>query len=240
MGLIETPPDGRPLADAYARWRTSALGRTTDRLQHELLLDMLGGVQGLDVLDVGCGDGVLATALAMRGALVTGLDADPRMLDAAGIRAAEEAVHVRLALGQAEALPFPDASFDRVVATTVLCFVPQAQSAISEMARVLRPGGRLVIGELGRWNVWAARRRIQAWRGNPVWAAAHFRTAGDLRRLVHAAGLTARETRGATFYPPSGVAASLLAGIDPWLGRLTTCGAAFIALVAEKPNTTTP
>lgn len=232
--------DSGCMTGAYARWRSKPLGRITDQLQQRLLLEVIGSVRGLEVLDVGCGDGVLATALAMRGAQVTGLDADSRMLAAAQVRAIKETASLRLVLGQAEVLPFPDACFDCVVATAVLCFVSHAHTAVSEMARVLRPGGQLVIGELGRWNTWAARRRIQAWLGNPVWAAAHFRTATDLRRLVQAEGLTVGQMRGATFYPPSGVAASIFAGIDPWWGSHTTCGAAFIVLSADKPGTVSP
>lgn len=95
------------LTDAYARWRSRPLGRITDDLQQRLLLEVIGGVEGLDVLDAGCGDGALATALATRGAQVTGLDADPQMLAAAQARAAKEAASLRLVLGQVEELNRP-------------------------------------------------------------------------------------------------------------------------------------
>jgi len=65
------------------------------------------------------------------------------------------------------------------------------------MARVLKPGGLLVIGELGRWSLWAAHRRIRGWLGNPTWRAVMFRTTKDLRSLAHAAGLDVAEVRGA-------------------------------------------
>jgi hypothetical protein len=102
------------------------------------------------------------------------------------------------------------------------------------MARVLKPGGRVVIGELGRWSLWAAHRRIRGWFGHPTWRAATFRTAAELRGLARAAGLDVVEMRGAVHYPPCGVAARLLAPIDPWLGRQTTLGSAFIAMSATK------
>ena len=103
------------------------------------------------------------------------------------------------------------------------------------MARVLKPGGRLVIGELGRWSWWAAHRRIRGWLGDRTWRAAMFRTAKELRRLVNAAGLNVAEIRGAVQYPPCGFAARLLAPVDPWLGQQTTLGAAFIAVSAIRP-----
>jgi ubiquinone/menaquinone biosynthesis C-methylase UbiE len=68
---------------------------------------------------------------------------------------------VILQQGRAEQLPFEDASFDLVIAVTVLGFVPDAQRAVGEMARVLVPGGRVVLGELGRYSVRAAERRVR-------------------------------------------------------------------------------
>lgn len=230
--------DGGPVADlpeSYRSWRRSYLGRITDALEERLILDLLGPVNGLIVLDLGCGDGKMASRLARHGAQVTGLDADPLMLAAAHRRAKAERVELILVRGSVETPPFPDASFDRIVAVTVLCFVREADRAIAEMARLLRPGGRLVIGELGRRSLWAAIRRFRGWFGTATWQAARFRTAEELRALLEAHGLAVREVRGSVFYPPWGFAARLLAGVDPWLGRRTTVGAAFIAVSASKP-----
>lgn len=219
----------------YARWRSSRLGQITDALERQLLFELLGAVAGKRLLDVGCGDGALASEFARRGAIVTGLDAAPEMVAAARRRSEIEVTRLHLVAGRAERLPFGDAAFDCVLAVTVLCFVREAEQAVSEMARVLKPGGRLVIGELGRWSLWAAYRRIRGWLGDPTWRAAMFRTATELRRLVDAAGLHVIEIRGAAHYPPCGIAARLLAPVDLWLGRRTTLGAAFITVSATKP-----
>ncbi|MDA8248578.1 MAG: class I SAM-dependent methyltransferase [Rhodospirillales bacterium] len=220
---------------AYANWRASTLGRLTDRLEDALLRDMLGDVAGRAVLDLGCGDGKLAVHLAAAGAHMVGLDADPTMLRAAASRAAAAGVSVQFATGRAEALPFMAGQFDLVVAGTVLCFVPDAEAAFREIARVLRPGGAVVIGELGRWSLWALRRRIRGWLGNRLWREAHFRTGGELRRLAAGAGLEVRALRGAVFYPPVAALAWAMAPLDPWLGRITGIGAAFLVLRAGKP-----
>lgn len=216
----------------YESWRATSLGAVTEALERRLVLDLMGDLAGAHVLDAGCGDGVLICAVASRGAVATGVDPDPAMLAAARARASKDGIKAAFLDGRVERLPFPDASFDVVAAITVLCFVSDAAGALREMARVLRPGGRLVLGELGRWSLWAAIRRLRGWLGAATWKAARFRTAGELRVLAEEAGLSVTAIRGAVFYPPVGILARVLAPLDAWLGRLTTVGAAFIAMSA--------
>jgi len=159
------------------------------------------------------------------------------MLAAARKRAKEHGTDVRFEIARAEALPFETASFDVVIAFTVLCFVEDAAAAVDEMVRVLKPGGRLIVGELGRYNTWAALRRIKGWLGSPVWRAARFRSAAELKQLAQETDLIDISVIGAIYYPPLGAAARLMAPIDPWLGRWTTAGAAFLVLVATNPAT---
>lgn len=195
----------------------------------------MGELAGRRFLDAGCGDGALVCVVAAHGAVATGVDPDPAMLAAARSRTAEAGLEATSLAGQVERLPFPDSSFDVVASVTVLCFVGDAAGALREMARVLRPGGRLVLGELGRWSSWAALRRVRGWLGSTTWQKARFRTPRELRALVRQAGLPVRAVRAAVYYPPSDLLARLLAPVDPWLGRRTSIGAAFIALGAVKP-----
>jgi len=234
--MSDKPADGTAsLPDAYRRWRASRLGRITDALEERLILELVGPPAGLRILDVGCGDAALAVALAQRGALVTGVDVDPHMLAAGRARAVvASGVAPELIRGDIQALPFADGSFDMVLAVTVLCFVDDAARAVREIGRVLCPGGRLVIGELGRWNLWAAKRRVSGWLGSRVWRSATFRTARALKGLVADAGLAVTAVRGAVYYPPSASMAAVLAHCDLWIGKRTTAGAAF--LVVEGSN----
>ena len=151
-------------------------------------------------------------------------------------RAARQGAEIAFEVAAAERLPFASDAFDVVVAITILCFVADPAPVFREIARVLCPGGRLVIGELGRWSYWAAARRIRAWCGSALWRRAKFRTQGELRSLAERAGLTVESIRGAIYYPRWRFAARLCAPWDSTLGRLTTAGAAFIAISASKPG----
>jgi ubiquinone biosynthesis O-methyltransferase len=208
---------------------------STERLESQLVRELVGDVGGRRVLDVGCGDGKFALELTKRGAVVTGIDASAAMIDAAKRRAAQHNVDITFRVGTAEQLPFSAERFDVVTAITILCFVDDAAPVFREIARVLRPGGRLVIGELGKWSSWAAARRIRAWLGSRLWRRGRFRTANELRGLAGQAGLVVESVRGAIYYPRWGFAARLLSSCDSALGRLSTFGAAFVALSAVKP-----
>jgi ubiquinone/menaquinone biosynthesis C-methylase UbiE len=229
-------PDLGP--EVYTKWRTSGIGAITEQLQRRLILTLLGEIRGLNVLDVGCGDGDFAVELWRRGATVTGIDALPEMVEAARARAKREGADISFLVGEAASIPFEPERFDVVVAVAILCFVSNAAPVFSEIARVLRPGGVLVIGELGRWSLWAAARRVRAWCGSQLWRRGRFRTASELWSLANGAGLMPGPVHGSIYYPRWRWAARLLAPYDAALSRLTTFGAAFLALTASKPATT--
>lgn len=98
-----------------------------------------------DVLDVACGTGNATIPAASTGARVTGLDLTSRMLEVARRRADDAGVDVDWIEGDAEELPFDDASFDVVMSAFGCMFAPRHEVVADELARVLRPGGRLAV-----------------------------------------------------------------------------------------------
>ncbi len=222
---------------AYAHWRESELGSITERLEQEAIFSQVPDLRGCNVLDAGCGDGTYAIEAARRGAIVTGLDCSLPMLVAARQREQQSSSNAGIpwCQGQVEALPFQDASFDLILAITVLCLGPSPNRVIGELARVLRPGGMLLLGELGRCSIWALVRRVRAWLGSEFWKQAHFWTSRELRLLLQDVGLGLKTIRGTVYYPPLATCARLARDYDRSLSILGGWGAAFLAVKAIKP-----
>lgn len=185
---------------AYRRW-FSPLGRRVDADEKAVVFALADLKPGDRVLDIGCGDGNYTGRAAERTGSAVGLDRDPAMLAAAAARH-RDVRGLDWIEGDATLVPFPDASFDVVLAITVLCFVRDRRAVIAEAHRVLRPGGRLVIGELGRFSWWAIERRLRGLAGNATWRAAHFFSPHELQELLRTAGCVDVVHRSAVFNPP--------------------------------------
>ncbi len=145
--------EGPEAARSYASWFETPLGRRVWADERRELRRLLRPAAKRRGLDAGAGDGRLAVELAAQGARVTALDLSASMLGLARQRARRADAPLETVQGDIETLPFPPATFHQVVVVTVLCFVPDARKALMELARVLKPGGSLVVGELGRWSL---------------------------------------------------------------------------------------
>ena len=100
---------------------------------------------GARVLDVACGSGNLAIPAARAGAVVTGVDIATNLLEQARARAEAEGLTIQFDEGDAEDLPYDDASFDEVVSMYGAMFAPRPELVASELVRVCRPGGRIAM-----------------------------------------------------------------------------------------------
>ena len=111
----------------------------------ELVVERARLQPGMRLLDVACGSGNAVFPAARAGATVVGIDLAARLLDAGRKKAADQGLAIDWREGDAEDLPFEDASFDRVVSTFGHMFAPRHQRTADEMARVCRPGGAIVV-----------------------------------------------------------------------------------------------
>src|SRR5690349_1276602 len=98
---------------------------------------------GERILDVGTGTGLAARRAAQRGADVVGIDLGAELIETARALAGREQLRIDFRVGDAEQLPFDDASVDGIVSTFGVMFVGRPQEAARELARVCRPGGRI-------------------------------------------------------------------------------------------------
>jgi SAM-dependent methyltransferase len=128
-----------------AAWSSAAFENLEPDIagMHDDLVGRLAPKAGERWLDVGCGPGAVALRAARAGAEVTGLDLAPGLIETARRRAAEEGLSIRFDVGDAEALPYGDAEFDIVSSSVGVIFAPDHRAAAAELARVVRPGGRL-------------------------------------------------------------------------------------------------
>ena len=125
-----------------------------ERAFKEALLERAGIEPGMRVLDVGCGTGTLAIWAKREcpDAVIDGLDGDPEILERARRKAAGAGVEIELTEGFSTELPWPDASFDRVLSSLLFHHLVRADKArtLTEINRVLRPGGELHVADLGK------------------------------------------------------------------------------------------
>ena len=119
------------------------------------------------VLEVGIGSGLNLPFYGNTVAEIIGLEPSPKLLDMANAAARKSQIPLRLIEGTAEAIPIDDRSIDAVVTTWTMCSIPEIQSALHEVRRVLRPGGRLLFVEHGR----APESSVRWWQDHltPAW-----------------------------------------------------------------------
>jgi ubiquinone/menaquinone biosynthesis C-methylase UbiE len=150
---------------------------------------------GKDVLEVGCGTGLVLERIASFAKSARGIDLSPGMLEKARARGLD------VSEASATALPFPDESFDVTCSFKVLAHVPDIEKALSEMARVTRPGG-MVLAEL--YNPWSMRGLLR--RFGPARVVGHQTKESDVyTRFDSPTQAKALTPRGCTFEGARGV-----------------------------------
>lgn len=187
---------------AFVRFMDDSHAQHAVQRYMDTLLEHLALSPGATVLDVGCGTGhdalVLAQTVGPQGRM-TGVDSSETMLQSARDRAAQSQLAIDFVAADATHLPFANASFDACLASRVLAHFHEPAQAITEMARVVRPGGRIVLAD-GDLDLIAVDIADRALARKIIHAACDQATQGwmgrQLRRLLSSAGVNIVRVEG--------------------------------------------
>lgn len=188
----------------YDAWYDTPRGRWIGETEFALLRRMLDARPGESVLDVGCGTGWFTRRFATLGLTVTGLDNDPERIAFARARHPGG----RYLVGDARALPFADAAFDRVVAVASLCFVADERQAMAEILRVARL--RYAVGWLHRQSLLYLHKA-----GRSAYRGAAWHTGAELRALFASLPARGPDLSSCVIFPDAGTPARLIERLWP-------------------------
>ena len=167
--------------EKYDQWFETPVGKLIRQYESELTAGMLSPAGGQTILDAGCGTGIFTLVLLSAGARVVGLELSFPMAHRAKRKLLEN--HFEIVQGDMTTLPFADGAFDKASSITALEFIKDARTAVGELFRVTRPGGRIVIATLNSLSPWARRREAAGKQGHPLFRHAIFRSPDQIRAL---------------------------------------------------------
>nr|MBN2278768.1 methyltransferase domain-containing protein [candidate division Zixibacteria bacterium] len=206
------------IAEEYDQWFDSPEGRAIFETELRCLRSVSPQFEGRWI-EIGVGTGRFAAALGMQ----EGIDPSAPMIEIAKRRG----IHVTP--GTAEQIPFPENAFDGILMALTLCFVNDAEKALSECRRVLCPSGRLLLGIIPSDSPWGREYIRKAGEGHLIYSLARFRTMEETLKLVKTSGFELIRTASALFRRPD---QKPTAEPDATAGIIPEAG--FIGLLFEK------
>lgn len=211
--MTEQKPDTPSIAQFFdemsgkrnAIFRSNPVLDYEQRIRSRAVIDRLGPGQGETILDIGCGNARDLLQILDAGASIVGVDLSEGMIEQARLELEAAGYSgVRLEVGDATRLSFPEGTFDKVLCSEVIEHIPDAAAAAREMWRVLKPGGTLVMSTPNRAS-WYGFDRYLVWTGllRRPWNHPfdNWRTRSELTSLLGRAGLTVSETATVCYLP---------------------------------------
>ncbi len=189
----------RDKAEEYDNWYETAKGSFVDEVETALAFELFKPEAGERVLDAGCGTGNFSLKLARRGCEVVGIDISGPMLELARKKVSQTNLSVDFYRQDLLDLDFVGESFDSAFSMATFEFIKDYEKAFQEIRRVVKPGGRILIGTITRDSSWGRLYRRQGERENSVFHHAHFKNPEDLNRLDPENLIASREC---LFIPP--------------------------------------
>ncbi len=190
----------KDIALGYDSWYETARGAFIDKVESQAAFELFSPEPGYLILDAGCGTGNFSIKLSKMGCHVTGIDISPDMLAIARLKANCLFLPIDFIAMDMDRLNLPDNCFDGVFSMAAWEFICEPDKAFAELYRVLKPGGKLLIGTINKDSSWG-QLYMETSSSDPlsVFASAQFKNSADLAALAPDK-LVAQ--RGCLFIPP--------------------------------------
>ncbi len=219
------------ISDYYDKWFETRLGRYVDSCEKRVTYELARPKEGEKVLDIGCGTSIYLLDLCDAGLFTYGIDISKKMLEIGRKKAKDRGKELTLICADAHNLPFKDETFDLVLSTTSFEFFKDPKKAFTEMKRVSRKSGRIVVGVLNKWSIWALRRRIISIFKNTIFKECRFYSYPELKSIFRKID----GFKGAVFAPPFFTfLIPIFSFLDPLFERFFKIFGAYIVVLVKK------